>query len=561
MALPQIHGRNIIMPHRFSCISLVAACCGLWGAVPASGFIIDPSVPDPWLSTASGSRSGNGAPATITWSFVPDLRTISTGDGGTTTSNLISFMNTNFGGTPSQTDLTKQPWFHIFSDSFGRWSQLGSVNFTYESHDDGVFHPSLNGQLGVRGDIRLAGFNIDGPSGTLAFTYIPADGSDIAIDTSEVTLFTNSLHNNVYFRNTLMHEIGHSFGLEHVNSTSNLLMAPFIDDSVNPIDGPQLDEVRGVQYFFGDPNEKSNGGLGNGTFGRATVLGGITSGSTKRIGSAANVPSQAISPAATDFVSISNAADVDYYSFTVSQPSLLSGILTPRGGVFTQADENHSPTTFDADARSNLALTVFGANGTSVLATSDANPAGGIESISNLVLPAAGTYFARVTGADDTIQLYELALSATSILLGDYNKNGVVDAGDYNVWRHTMGQSVAIGAGADGDFDGRITQADFNVWRLHFGQTGFSGAEASLAAGAGVPEPAAVLLAAMGILVLAGRVGRWESRKRLLNQRLRSSGGELRLNETVLPRAAVSVVADGQCAGRGCSRLGRHASY
>jgi hypothetical protein len=414
-------------------------------------------------------------------------------------------MNTNFGGNPAQTDLTQQPWFHILSDSFGRWAQLGGVDYVYEPHDDGVFHPSSNGQLGVRGDIRLAGFNIDGANGTLAFTYVPTGGSDMAIDTGDATFFKVPTTNYINLRNTVMHELGHSFGLNHVSSTtSNLLMEPIIDTS---FDGPQLDEVRGIQYYFGDVNEKSNNKQGNGTPALATGLGSIASGSTKSIGTSANVPTQAISATATDFVSISNASDVDFYSFTVAQPSLLGGTLTPLGGTFTQgdADAGQTPTSFNATARSNLALTIFGSNGTSILATADANPAGGIESLSNLVLPAAGTYYARVTGADDTIQLYQLSLSPTSVLLGDYNHNGVVDAGDYDIWRKSVGQAVAAGTGADGNFDGQITSADYNIWRSHIGQTSGSGTGVGLGANAPVPEPPVIASAAVVLIAVLSR--------------------------------------------------------
>src|SRR4029078_2138753 len=200
------------------------------------------------------------------------------------------------------------------------------------------------------------------------------------------------------FRHAVMHELGHSFGLNHVSSTtSNLLMEPIIDTS---FDGPQLDEVRGVQFYFGDVNGKSNNKQGNGTPTLATSLGTIASGSTKSIGTSANVPTQAISTTAKDFVSISNNSDTDYYSFTVSQPSLLGSILTPLGGDFTQgdADNNQTPTIFHASARNNLALTIFGTNGTSVLATADAFAAGAAESISNLLLPTPGTYYARTPG-------------------------------------------------------------------------------------------------------------------------------------------------------------------
>ena len=276
----------------------------------------------------------------------------------------------------------------------------------------------------MRGDIRLAGFNIDNPSGTLAFTYVPSGGSDMAIDTSESSLFTSGASQNyVYFRDTLMHEIGHSFGLEHVSTneaaTGKLLMEPFIDDSANPIDGPQLDEVRGVQYFFGDANEKSNNGLGNGTASRATSLGTLTSGSTRLVGASADVPTQADQRDRDRLREHQQRSDVDYYSFTVNSAASLSATLTPRGGVFSQgsADQNQTPTTFNANSRSNLALTILldrrhdGAVASRIRMRRASPKRSPI-----LLLPSAGKYYAKITGADDTIQMYELALTATSIL-------------------------------------------------------------------------------------------------------------------------------------------------
>lgn len=499
--------------NRYQCqfVCTLVACLGVL-AGPARAFIITPSDPDPWLSTASGSRSGNGAPATITWSIVPDGTTTdsSTSTSATSPSNLISFMNSNFGGVAGQTNLTLQPWFHIFTDVFGRWSALSGANFVFESHDDGVRHPSANGQLGVRGDIRLAGANVDGSGSVLAFTYFPTGGSDMVIDTSETSFFSNSSQNYINLRNTILHEVGHAFGLEHVSSTtSNLLMEPVIDTS---FDGPQLDEVRGIQYFFGDANEKSNGGLGNNTVAHATSLGTIVSGGTKAVGTSANVPTQTISATATDFVSISNLDDTDFYSFSVASSSVLNATLTPRGGVFTQgaADQNQTPTSFNANARNNLALAIFGTDGTTMIAFANATAAGLAEAISNLSLPSAGTYYARVTGLDDTVQLYELGLSATSVgVPGDYNHDGAVNAADYAVWRHSLGQSVAVGSGADGNSDGLITSADYDVWRAHFGATAGTGSGTDLL-GSQVPEPTVLGLLLLGLCgtCLARRHGR-----------------------------------------------------
>ena len=135
-----------------------------------------------------------------------------------------------------------------------------------------------------------------------------------------------------------------------------------------------------------------------------------------------------------------------------------------------------------------------------MLSLANANPAGVAETIANLLLPSAGNYYAKITGAEDTIQMYELALTATAMLPGDYNHNGVVDAADYIVWRNSLGQSIAAGTGADGNGDGLITQADYDLWRSHFGQTA-SGSGSALASGAAaVPEPG---IATFGLIAAA----------------------------------------------------------
>lgn len=95
------------------------------------------------------------------------------------------------------------------------------------------------------------------------------------------------------------------------------------------------------------------------------------------------------------------------------------------------------------------------------------------------------------------------------VVLPDYNDDGIVDAADYVVWRHTLGQAVVPGTGADGSSNGTIDQADYNIWRTYFGATPGSGA--GLAANA-VPEPAsAMLIMLVTLLTLAGRQRRFHS--------------------------------------------------
>jgi len=58
-----------------------------------------------------------------------------------------------------------------------------------------------------------------------------------------------------------------------------------------------------------------------------------------------------------------------------------------------------------------------------------------------------------------------------NFLAGDYNRDGMVDQADYNLWRKQTGQNVTPYSGSDGNGDGIVNQADFDVWRAHFGQT------------------------------------------------------------------------------------------
>jgi len=50
---------------------------------------------------------------------------------------------------------------------------------------------------------------------------------------------------------------------------------------------------------------------------------------------------------------------------------------------------------------------------------------------------------------------------------GDYNKNSVVDAADYTIWRNTLGSTSDLRA--DGDKNGTIQQADYDYWKARFG--------------------------------------------------------------------------------------------
>ena len=82
---------------------------------------------------------------------------------------------------------------------------------------------------------------------------------------------------------------------------------------------------------------------------------------------------------------------------------------------------------------------------------------------------------------------------------GDYNRDGVVDMADYDVWQRFFGISTRNGptwaiASADGNGDGRIDAADAIIWRKY-------AAAASPGSGANspIPEPATPALIAIAL--------------------------------------------------------------
>lgn len=78
------------------------------------------------------------------------------------------------------------------------------------------------------------------------------------------------------------------------------------------------------------------------------------------------------------------------------------------------------------------------------------------------------------------------------LLAGDYNQDGRVDAGDYLVWRRTIGSSTNLAA--DGNGDHIVDDKDYAVWRAHFGNTRPGVAEQTAVP---EPDPVAPLLVAV----------------------------------------------------------------
>jgi hypothetical protein len=54
-------------------------------------------------------------------------------------------------------------------------------------------------------------------------------------------------------------------------------------------------------------------------------------------------------------------------------------------------------------------------------------------------------------------------------LVGDFNRDGIVDAADEVIWKKTRTSNTNLQA--DGNHDGRVDQADYDLWRKHFGES------------------------------------------------------------------------------------------
>jgi len=111
--------------------------------------------------------------------------------------------------------------------------------------------------------------------------------------------------------------------------------------------------------------------------------------------------------------------------------------------------------------------------------------------------------FRQFFADDDTGKAYfDLTPSFDAIqpgpVAGDYNRDGVVDAGDYVTWRNTLGSEILLNA--DGNGNKIVDAGDYQVWKNNFGATGPSGPGGG---GFAVPEPGAALLMALSVALAA----------------------------------------------------------
>jgi hypothetical protein len=346
--------------------------------------------------------------------------------------NLFATLDSQFGGN-------RALWQSRFQQVFDRWQEVCGIRYIHVP-DDGAALPNSPGQLGSRGDVRIAGHSIDGPFGILAYNFLP-NGGDMILDTDENWNDTANSHRRL--RNTISHEHGHGMGLLHVlpRNDTKLMEARLVLD----IDGPQDDDIRGAQRMYGDRFER------NDTPGTATPV-----------------------PAGTDVTitdaSLDRLTDQDWWRFAAGANQRVTLIVNPVGSAYSVSPDPGEPLPIDTRAIINLDLELRNSTGANLLTSAAGNGVGQSERINKFALPAAGgTFLARVlsgSGSQDDVQRYRLRVRLA--LRGDVNGNGCVDDADLLSVLFAFGQTGADLL-QDLNGDGIVDDADLLDVLFHFG--------------------------------------------------------------------------------------------
>jgi fibronectin-binding autotransporter adhesin len=127
--------------------------------------------------------------------------------------------------------------------------------------------------------------------------------------------------------------------------------------------------------------------------------------------------------------------------------------------------------------------------------------AGGVTGQFTALLPALADGLAWQAIASETAYTLHV-VSTSSLLAGDYNLDGQVDAADYTVWRDSLGLTGSALA-ADGNLDESIDDLDYMLWKTHFGETSPIGSAGVVTIAIATPEPSSlVLLMTCTLLIL-----------------------------------------------------------
>ncbi|MGL4512517.1 MAG: dockerin type I domain-containing protein [Lacipirellulaceae bacterium] len=302
------------------------------------------------------------------------------------------------------------------------------------------------------------------------------------------------------------HEVGHAFGLSH--------------DGVNPIN--KLPGYNGSSSYYGG----HTGGATDAPTSWGTIMGGselrsLTQWSKGEYRGATNGQDDlAIIASQVGYRTDDHGNNLTIGSATsvalVSNVAVASGVIERSSSTVNdldvfRLDVGPTPvrTTIRIDTPGGVAETTYGyrvgvsnldvemkiyASGNPSVPIATVNPADETNAVHTFL--GSGVYYVVVdgvgkgpaaqvgtgTGYSDYGSLGQYTLSAAR-LIGDYSRDGVVNAADYTFWRDRLGQTVSRFSGADGNGDGTVNAADYTVWQAAYGSS--------------IPASAAVFFAAL----------------------------------------------------------------
>ncbi len=335
------------------------------------------------ITATNGGGLSQGDPTTLTYSFVPD---------GTFVPNLIGVSgNSNFRAWMNGIYGSQANWQPLFDQVFARWAELCGLSYQYEPNDDGVTLNNAAGQLGVRGDVRIAAIAIDGNSNTLAYNNFPNDG-DMVFDSAD-NFYNNTNAQSRRLRNVTAHEHGHGIGMNHVCPIeSTKLMEPFYSGAY---DGPQLDDILLGHRHYGDNDEPNN------SLAQTTDLGNVD---TSTFLGRQNL-------------SIDDNSDRDFFEINLTEPAELVIAVAPAADEYLNGPQNFngscsSGTLTDYNSIHNLRISVYTEDDLfNPQATADVNPAGQSEFLTYQA-ESTGTVWIEIDASTNTnsVQRYSLTL-------------------------------------------------------------------------------------------------------------------------------------------------------
>lgn len=141
-------------------------------------------------------------------------------------------------------DLSRSDWDNIIQQAWNQWMAVANVtvNPTNDVNNANIIIDIGSGQSD----------NFDGPSGTLAWAYLPngRDGQLLCKFDSAETWVADKTKRGILLLNVACHEFGHLLGLEH-SKVESALMAPYY--SAN-IEKPQAnDDISRIVNLYGKP--------------------------------------------------------------------------------------------------------------------------------------------------------------------------------------------------------------------------------------------------------------------------------------------------------------------